>query len=174
MIVGAMEGLNSINSQEIIAELLPNLPGFLGLTADEYDKLVQIARIDDINAEAVIFREGEKADNLYTVLSGRVQLESYVPSLGPLEVFVAEPLDLFGWEGITINVRQRITLARALLPTRLLSFEGKALRYLCEEDHHIGYIIMRRVVNVLAGRLLSTRLQLYDAIVHISINDNED
>jgi CRP/FNR family transcriptional regulator, cyclic AMP receptor protein len=174
MTVGNKQEQNYINSQETIAELLPNLPGFLGLTADEYDKLIHIARIDKIENEAVIFREGEKADNLYTVLNGRVHLESYVPSLGPLEVFVAEPLDMFGWEGMTINVRQRITLARALTPTTLISFEGKALRHLCEEDHHIGYIIMRRVVNVIAGRLLSTRLQLYDAIVHISIDDNED
>jgi hypothetical protein len=36
------------------------------------------------------------------------------------------------------------------------------LRQFCEEDHELGYIVMRRMANVVASRLLMTRLQLLD------------
>jgi hypothetical protein len=31
-----------------------------------------------------------------------------------------------------------------------------------EEDHDLGYVVMRRLANVIASRLLVTRLQLLD------------
>jgi hypothetical protein len=33
---------------------------------------------------------------------------------------------------------------------------------MCDEDHDFGYFVMRRLVNVVAGRLLTGRLQLLD------------
>jgi hypothetical protein len=33
---------------------------------------------------------------------------------------------------------------------------------MCEEDHDFGYYVMRRLANLVAGRLLTTRLQLLD------------
>lgn len=168
------QGLMSLEWPESIIEILQSLPGFLGLTFSQYDKLARISTLIQIRAGEKVFLEGEDSDNLFVLLSGNVKLESYVPSLGPVEMYTAEPLDFFGWSSITSNVHQRTTSATALLDCNILSIDGKSLKFLCEEDHHIGYLIMRRTLNILANRMLSTRLQLYDAIVKILIEEPED
>jgi CRP/FNR family transcriptional regulator, cyclic AMP receptor protein len=43
-----------------------------------------------------------------------------------------------------------------------LSFDGKCLRAKCEEDHDLGYEILKRFANVVTERLEATRLQLLD------------
>jgi hypothetical protein len=48
------------------------------------------------------------------------------------------------------------------LPSRLVAFDAAELRKMCDEDHDFGYFVMRRLVNVVAGRLMTTRLQLLD------------
>ena len=40
--------------------------------------------------------------------------------------------------------------------------DGPCLREKCESDHELGWEIMRRLANVVAARLLVTRLQLLD------------
>jgi hypothetical protein len=47
-------------------------------------------------------------------------------------------------------------------PSRLVAFDAGELRRLCDEDHSFGYYVMRRLANVVAGRLMTTRLQLLD------------
>jgi hypothetical protein len=49
-----------------------------------------------------------------------------------------------------------------VLPSRLVAFDASELRRMCEEDHDFGYYVMRRMANLVAGRLLTTRLQLLD------------
>ncbi len=40
------------------------------------------------------------------------------------------------------------------------------LRQACEEDHDLGYAVMRRLANIVASRLFVTRLQLLDMFSH--------
>jgi hypothetical protein len=43
-----------------------------------------------------------------------------------------------------------------------VAIDANDLRRACDEDHSLGYYVMRRLANVVAGRLLTTRLQLLD------------
>ena len=103
-------------------------------------------------------------------MEGQLSLDTFVPSRGLIRTFTAEPLDIFGWSSLTPVIRQRLSNAQAVIPCRLIAIEGEALKNLCEQDHDIGYIIMRRLANIVASRLLSTRLALFDVIVQ---NSNE-
>ncbi len=40
--------------------------------------------------------------------------------------------------------------------------DAEKLRNLAEKDHDFGYLLMRRLANVVASRLMVTRLQLID------------
>ena len=44
----------------------------------------------------------------------------------------------------------------------VLATDTNKLQALCDRDHDIGYLFMRRMTNVIASRLLVTRLQLLD------------
>ena len=42
----------------------------------------------------------------------------------------------------------------------MTAFDGKCLREKCEEDHSLGYDLMKRFTGILLGQLRATRLQV--------------
>jgi CRP-like cAMP-binding protein len=155
---------------EIIG-LLQTIPWFQELEKTLFDKLAEICELASFEAGQYLFREGDKEDFLYIVLEGRVALEIHVPGKGKMRIYTAEPMDIVGWSSITPVVRQRTAAARAVLPSRLVRIRADQLYRLCDEDHDLGYLIMRRLANVIASRLLTTRLQLLDMFAHPGVDE---
>jgi CRP/FNR family cyclic AMP-dependent transcriptional regulator len=149
------------NQQELIKSLQA-IPWFQMMTPEHFNKILNIAKICKYEPGQVIFHEGDKEDFLYVVLEGRVAIEMSVPGRGRVRMLTAEPMEEVGWSSVTPVVRQRTAGARAVLPSRLVAFDANELRKMCDEDHDFGYFVMRRLVNVVAGRLLTNRLQLLD------------
>lgn len=147
--------------QELVA-VLQAIPWFQELEPTHFEKLLSISHLCIWESDQELFKEGEEEDYLYVVVEGRVAIEMAVPSRGKVRVYTAEPMDIVGWSSVTPVVRQRTATARTVLPSRLVCMDAKKLRILCEEDHDLGYIFMRRMANVVASRLLVTRLQLLD------------
>ncbi len=148
-------------SADLHAEL-QSIPWFQKLSSEHFDHLAGLAKLREAAAGEILFREGDKEDYIYIVLRGRVALEIFVPGRGRVRVSTADPMDVLGWSSVTPVVRQRLATAVAVLPSRLAAFEGAQLRALCEADHDFGYLLMQRMANVIAGRLMTTRLQLLD------------
>jgi CRP/FNR family transcriptional regulator, cyclic AMP receptor protein len=145
---------------------LRSIPWFLELNPTEMENLANISFLRQAKTNEDLFVEGEKEDYLYVVLEGQLSLEIYIPTRGRMCITSAEPLDIIGWSSMTPVVRQKTASARATVPTRLIGFDAEALYRMCEEDHHLGYIIMRRLSNVVASRLLTTRIHLMDAFIY--------
>ena len=149
------------NQQELV-QALQAIPWFQVMTPEHFNKIASIAKILRYEPGQVIFHEGDKEDYLYVVLEGRVAIEITVPGRGRMRILTADAMDEVGWSAVTPVVRQRTAGARAVLPSRLVAFDASELRRMCEEDHDFGYYVMRRMANLVAGRLLTTRLQLLD------------
>jgi CRP-like cAMP-binding protein len=139
-----------------------SIPWFNELEPPHFERMAEIACVKSIEAGEELFREGDREDNLYIVVNGRVALEIFVPHRGRVRILTAEPMDVIGWSSVTPVVRQRTASARAVLPSNLICLDSAKLRQLCEEDHDLGYLVMRRIANIVASRLLVTRLQLLD------------
>ena len=154
------------NPVSLIDEI-QNIPWFHELTPIQIDRLAKISSLKFLQPEEELFHEGDRVDNLYIILSGEVILENYIPTMGNHIVVHAETLDVIGWSCLTPVVRQRIATVKAIKTARMLSVKGEDLIKLCEEDPDLGYIIMRRVANIVATQFLSTRLHLYE-IIHDS------
>ena len=142
--------------------ILASIPWFGDLEPKHFEHMVQIAQVLDLEAGQELFKEGDKEDCLYIVINGRVALEIFVPHRGKVRILTAEPMDVVGWSAVTPVVRTRTAGARAVLPSRLVCLDSAGLRQLCEADHDLGYVVMRRIANIVASRLLVTRLQLLD------------
>ena len=80
---------------------------------------------------------------------------------GGLPVLTLEAGDLLGWSGL-VDSTQVTATAIAVQDTRAIALPADRLKALCQEDHDIGYEIMRRVAVALSRRLVATRLQLLD------------
>jgi len=152
--------------REELQAALQTIPWFQEIDRKHFDSLCGIANFEEVDAGQDLFREGDKEDFLYIVLKGRVAMELFVPGRGRMRIFTAEPMDVIGWSSVTPVIRQRTASARAVLPSCLIALDARRLRQLCEEDHDLGYFVMRRLANVVASRMLITRLQLLDIFAH--------
>ncbi len=141
---------------------LQKIPWFRELDPEHLHKIAAISHLRKVKADEVLFREGDSEDNLYIVVEGRIALNIFVPHRGKIRISTAEPLDVFGWSSVTPSVHQRTAGATAVVDGLVICINAEKLRQACDEDHDLGYVVMRRLANIVASRLLVTRLQLID------------
>ncbi len=151
-----------MDSTDDVLEELCKIPWFQELREDHIRKIASMTKIRPMKAGEVIFREGDTHESVYIVISGRVGLEMFVPHKGKVRFYTADQWELFGWSSVTPNVHLRTAGATAVLDGTLLKIDADKLNKACEEDHDLGYLVMRRLARVVAGRLQVTRLQLLD------------
>lgn len=113
------------------------------------------------DAGQYLFREGEEANHFYLIRQGKVALEIFTPEEGPRIIQTLSEGEVLGWSWLFPPYRWHDD-ARALELTRAIAFDGACLRKKCEQDHDLGYELMKRFSQVLMQRLQATRLQLLD------------
>ena len=151
-----------MDADKKLIDRLQAVPWFQEISREHFEAITKFTRRIDFDKDETVFREGDNEDYLYVVIEGRVAIEVSSGTRGMLRIFTAEPLDVVGWSAITPVVRQRTATARAVVPSHLLSIDAIKLRKLCDENCELGYMIMTRISNVIAGRLMGARLQLLD------------
>ena len=113
------------------------------------------------NAGEFIFREGREADVFYLIREGKVALEVVAPGHGSLTIETLCGGDMLGWSWLIPPYRWRFD-ARAVEMTRAIALDGKCLRAKCEEDHELGYELVKEVASTLGQCLDATRFRLLD------------
>ena len=108
-----------------------------------------------------LFHEGEAADQLYLLRHGRVALEIAIPGQGALTFQTVTAGEIVGVSWLIPPYRWTSD-AKALELTRAIAMDATCLRRKCEEDHDLGYEMMKRVVPILIERLHNTRMQILD------------
>ncbi len=107
----------------------------------------------------VILKEGGDADKFYIIRHGRVAI--YIAKPSSITIQTIREGDILGWSWLVPPHKYRFS-ARAVEDTRAVALDGKCLRAKCEENHELGYNLLKRLVNVLTARLEATRIQLLD------------
>lgn len=148
--------------RELLANILAQNTWFQALEPAHFEKLLAIAGIAGWKEGQTIFTEGELHDRIYLILEGRVALEKSIPGRGRVTILTLGPSEIFGWSAVVPVIGTRMATARVVKTTQVVSFDSAALRQVCDEDHDLGYLVYRRLTNIIAGRLSATRLQLLD------------
>jgi CRP/FNR family transcriptional regulator, cyclic AMP receptor protein len=144
---------------ETLHEILTEHAFFSGWEPHHVELLTGCASNVRFEAERYIFREGEEAKHFYLIRHGKVALEIFAPGRGPLAIQTLGEGDVLGWSWLFPPYRWQFD-ARAVELTRALALDGECLRKKAEEDHHLGYELMKRFAHVIEQRLQATRLQL--------------
>jgi CRP-like cAMP-binding protein len=97
----------------------------------------------------------------YAVRSGAVGLELASPTQSPLVIETLHEGDVLGWSWLFPPYRVRYD-ARAIGEVHAIAFDGACLRGKCDDDHDLGYELMRRFAQVITERLQATRIRLLD------------
>jgi len=113
------------------------------------------------DAGTYLFREGEPADHFYLIRQGKAAIEISAPPRKPIIVQTLSGGDVLGWSWLVPPYQWRFH-ARAVEPVRAIALDGKCLRARCEENHDLGYELLKRFAQVMTQRLEATRFQLLD------------
>jgi CRP-like cAMP-binding protein len=146
---------------ENLKRVLSEHPFLSGMDKQYLELLVGCASNVAFKPGEFVFREGEPADAFYFIRHGRVHIETHVPQKGTAIIHSCEAGEVIGWSWLVPPYRWHFD-ARAVELTRAIALDGKCLRGKCDEDHDLGYEIMRRFALVIMERLEATRLQVMD------------
>jgi CRP/FNR family cyclic AMP-dependent transcriptional regulator len=144
-----------------IADLLAEIPVLVGLSEEHRELIAGCGENVIFDPGEHIFREGEPANRFFALRRGSVALEFVPPAAPPLVVETLHVGDVLGWSWLFPPYRVRYD-ARAMDDVHAIAFDGACLRGKCEEDHDLGYELMRRFAEVITERLQATRIRLLD------------
>jgi CRP-like cAMP-binding protein len=145
---GAVEGKLSPGLYEFIVKH----PLFEGMGARQLEVLAGLAMETQFTSGEYIFRRQDPANRFYLILEGRVELELASMRDGIKIIQMAGAGDYLGWAWLFEPYSFYLS-ARAVEPTRAIFFYGTVLRQLCEDDHDLGYEIVKRVAAVALQRM---------------------
>ena len=146
---------------ESLERILGEHPFFKGLEEPYLQLFVDCASNVCFNAGETIFREGDEANTFYLIRHGKVALETSAPQRGTVIIQTLGEGEVLGWSWLVAPYRWRFD-GRAVELTRAIALDGECLRGKCEEDHNLGYELMKRVSHVMEKLVEATRLQLVD------------
>ena len=146
---------------ETLEPILAKHPFLKGLKPEHLKILVGCASNVRFNAGQLLSHEGEEANEFYMIREGKVAVQIQGAERGPIIVQTIGEGEVLGWSWLIPPYRWRFDV-KALELTRAIALDGKCLRTKSEEDHDLGYELLRRFAGIIVERLEAARLQLLD------------
>ncbi|WP_328744442.1 cyclic nucleotide-binding domain-containing protein [Streptomyces sp. NBC_00285] len=131
------------------------------LPQPQRQSLMTLAKEVSFPEDFRIFEAGGTADRFWVIRSGAVTLTQQVTTQQRVTVAGLGSGDLLGWSWLFPPYRWDFG-AEAFSPVRAYEFDAAAVLRLCEEEQHLGMILVRTVAEILAHRLETTRGKLMD------------
>jgi CRP-like cAMP-binding protein len=146
---------------QTLEPLLAEHPFLKGLESRHVSLVVGCASNVLFKRDQYLFREGEEASQFYMIREGKVALEIPTERGGRLIIQTIGKGEVLGWSWLIPPYRWHFD-ARAVEPTRAIALDGKCLRGKSEQDHNLGYELLKRFSEIIVERLDATRVQLLD------------
>lgn len=133
---------------------LENIPLFKGISDEDLIVLASIMEDAHPDTGKVLFEEGDLAEHLYIVVSGRVQILKRVAGDGERMVGLAvlSPPEVLGEMALVMDGRRSCT-AVALEPSVMIVMSKVRLAQLCADNPRLWARLAANIAQVLAGRL---------------------
>ena len=126
----------------------------------------------EFGPDDVIFHIDEPAEHLYGLVEGEVDLSivfkdkvlkteieyeeaiqtRMVDEEKSIVIDTVLPNQIFGWASLVGPERRTVT-ARCTEPTRVIALAAKDLNAMFAEDHFLGYVVMKKLGDIIARRL---------------------
>jgi CRP-like cAMP-binding protein len=159
--------------RETIKSMLREQSFWADVPEPDLDALAAVSTVRDFAAGSTIFREGGDNHFLYVLQHGHVGLDMNVAGRGRVRILSLGPGEMLAWSAL-LGDGQMTATATALEETQVISAAGQHLVELCNASHEFGYQLMTRVADVLAKRLVATRLQLLDLFSPSAMSGSTD
>jgi CRP-like cAMP-binding protein len=153
----------------VLPEEMGSIAFLRNLSESYLEQIAAMARLQEHEAGAVLFGEGEDSPFISFILSGEVRLEIEQRGGGPITIYTAGPGELLGWSPVLGRGPMTAT-ARVSARCRLAVLDAGRVLGLCERDPRFGMAFLKQVGVFLSDRLHSTRrcLAFARALPHLS------
>ena len=134
---------------------LQRLLVFDGLDGGQLERVAGCCRERAYALGERVFSHGQKADRLFVVLSGRVELKLVLPGQAESEADTITSVrvnQVLGWSALTHSPIYTLSAFSAGEPCRLLEVDRERLLALFREDPGMGYAVMSNVAEVIRTR----------------------
>lgn len=126
-------------------------------------KVAKITSIASYTSHKYIFKEGDYAEYLYSIIDGKVGLEL---EKSPGDMVLINTITrgmTFGFSALVDAEQKKYTSsAKALTETKLFVWKGVELDKAFHQDCEMGYLLMRRIAKIIKTRLQIRNVQLMD------------
>jgi len=144
---------------QTIDQILKEHPFFADLKEEYLELVTGCAKNVVFKTDEIILKEAAPADHFYLIRGGLVAIEIPISSDKQITIQTLGEGNILGWSWLIPPHQNRFN-CRAIEPTRAIALDGKCLRGKCEENHDLGYDLLKRITRVTTQRLEATRLQL--------------
>ena len=138
----------------------------------------------EFGAGDVIFELDELAEHLYGLVEGEVDLSivfkdkvlkteieyeesiqaSMVDEERSIVIDTVFARQIFGWSSLVGRNRRTVT-ARCTQPSKVIALAAKDLNAMFDDDHFLGYVVMKKLANIIARRLKNRTDKLIESWV---------
>ena len=146
---------------ETSESILAAHPFFKDLAPRHLKLLAECASQVSFPAGGYLFRENEEASRFYVIYHGRVAHEVFTGARGPITIRTVEAGEVLGWLWFGKPYHWRFE-TRALELTRALALDVRQVAQRCEQDHELGYTLLKAYSHMLAVHYRVAFLQLLD------------
>jgi CRP-like cAMP-binding protein len=109
--------------------------------------------------DEVIFEQNARAEKLYILVDGKVEIRFKPDDGEQLTVTEIEEGGVFGWSA-ALGRESYTSCAVSVTESKAFSVLGEELKQLCEQYPDTGVIILERLAEVIAQRLQKTHIHV--------------
>jgi CRP-like cAMP-binding protein len=143
----------------ISPEILRRYPYFAAAQDDGLRELAMLCEEVTVPAGTVMYREGDKADKLYILVEGEVDIQ-YTLGSGELRtVDTIVPGEMLMWSAL-VEPYKSTAVVTTRQDSKMIAMDAEKLRAFCASDREVANDVLLHVTKLLATRLEGARIQL--------------
>lgn len=128
---------------------------FEGATEQELESVASICHEQTFTKGDIVTAQGEPGDELFVVYEGFVEVlrSGISPEVGPRTVVHLGSGQIFGEMALVDRGPRSATVKAASDTTRVLVIHQDDFERLCDQNHHLGFVVMRNIAADLSFKL---------------------
>ncbi len=130
---------------------------------EKLQKIAELANLQIVNAETVLYREEQNLSYLYMLLSGKIILEVDASEDISVTLGVIKPRYTIGTSSLIPKAKSYAT-AFCVEPSEVIFINAAELYTLLENDLELGFLFMQRIMHIYESRLANRTSQFLQAL----------
>lgn len=130
------------------------------LGKSELESFAKMGKAVEFKKGEPLVNEDQQGDDVFVILSGRVDIELTLPDTGKSQVIATLKNGEVLGELMLLGRGRRSATARAKDLVEAFCWSKNDLLELFQKNHRLGYVVMTNLAKILAQRLTTTNMEL--------------